>query len=69
MEGDRGSCGDFVHGSTLTTLNVLISLWTLICVGNFLSYFQLCPKTPYSKFLQCLHQLISQTYMDFRNIV
>ena len=30
--------------STLTTLNVLILLWTLICESNFLLYFHLCPK-------------------------
>ena len=54
MEGDRGSHGASVHGSTLTTLNVLISLCTLIGVSNFFLYFHLCPRTSYSKILLCL---------------
>ena len=32
MEEDRGNYRASMHGSTLTTLNVLITLWTLICV-------------------------------------
>ena len=48
MEDDRGSYGALMYGSTLTTLNVLITLWTLICVSNFLLYFHLCPETSIS---------------------
>jgi hypothetical protein len=40
MENDRGRYGATMHGSTLTTLNVLITLWALICVSNFLLYFK-----------------------------
>ena len=43
MEDDRGSYGASMHGSTLTTMNVLITLWALIRVSNFLLYFHLCP--------------------------
>ena len=42
MEDNRGSYIVSMFGSTLTTLNVLISLWTLICVSNFLLYLHLC---------------------------
>ena len=49
LEDDRGSNGALMHGSTLTKLNVLISLWTLICVSNFLLYFHLCPKSSVCK--------------------
>ena len=42
MEEDRSSYKAFIHGSTL---NLLVSLWTLICVSNFMLYFHLCPKT------------------------
>ena len=45
MKDDRGSYKASMHGSTLTTLNVLITLWTLIWASNFLLYFHLCPKT------------------------
>ena len=50
MEVDRGSYQASMHSSTLTTLNVLITLWTLICVSDFLLYFHLCPKFLISKF-------------------
>ena len=45
MEDDRGSYKVSMHGSTFTALNVLIALWTLICVSNFFLYFYLCPKS------------------------
>ena len=45
MEDQRGSYGAPMHGSTLTTSNVLITLWSLIWESNFLLYFHLCPKT------------------------
>ena len=45
MEENRDSYGVSMHDSTLTTLIVLITSWTLICVSNFLSYFHLCSKT------------------------
>ena len=45
MEVDRT-----MHGSTMTTLHVLVTLWTMICVSNFLLYFYLCPKISVSKF-------------------
>ena len=41
MEDDRGSHEAYVHGSTLTSLNVFITLWALICVSDFLVYFRL----------------------------
>ena len=69
IKDDKGSYEASIHGSTLTTLNVLITLWTLICVSNFLLYFHLCPETSISKKIQCLHQFIFQTYMNSRNIV
>ena len=47
IKDDRGSYGASMHGSTLTTLNVLITLWTLICVS--LLYFHHCPKTSVSE--------------------
>jgi hypothetical protein len=34
MEDNKGSYGASMHGSTLTTLNVLITLWALICVSD-----------------------------------
>ena len=40
-----------MHGSILTILNVLITLWTLICASNFLLYFHVCPKTSVPKFV------------------
>jgi hypothetical protein len=43
IEDDRGSYGTSMHGSTLTTMNVLITLWKLIFVNNFLLYFHLYP--------------------------
>ena len=49
MEDDRGSCKASMQGSTLLTLNVLITLWALIWASNFLLYFHLCPKTSVSK--------------------
>ena len=49
MEDQRGSYGAPMHGSTLTTSNVLITLWSLIWESNFLLYFHLCPKTLISK--------------------
>ena len=36
MEDDRGSYGASVDESTFTTLNALITLWTLIYVSKFL---------------------------------
>lgn len=44
MEYIRGSYKASMHGSTLTTLNVNITSWTLTCVSKFLSYFHVCPK-------------------------
>ena len=34
IEDNKGSYGASMHGSTLTTLNVLITLWALICVND-----------------------------------
>ena len=34
MDDDRGSYGAPMHGFTLTTLNVLVTLWALICVSD-----------------------------------
>ena len=45
MKDNRGSYKVSMHGSTLTALNVLIALRTLICVSNFFLYFHLCPKS------------------------
>ena len=45
MVDDRDSYGVSMHGFTLTTLNMLITLWTWICVRYFLLYFHLRPKT------------------------
>ena len=45
MKDDRGMYEASIHGSTLTTLNVLITLWALIFVSKFLLCFHLCPKT------------------------
>ena len=50
MVDDRGSYKASMHGSTLTTSNVLIPLWTLICASNFLLYFHPCPRILVSKF-------------------
>ena len=36
MEDNKGSYGASLHGSTPTTLIVLITLWTLIWASNFL---------------------------------
>jgi hypothetical protein len=69
MEDDKDGYGASMHGSTLTRLNVLITLWALIWASNFLLYFYLSPKVSISKFPQCLHQTISQTYMISRYIV
>ena len=66
MEDDKGSYGASMHGSTL---NVLITLWILICVSNFFLYFHLCSKLKFPNVPQCLHQLISQTYINSKNIV
>ena len=44
MEDNRCSYEAFMHGSTLTTMNVLITFSALICVSNFLLYFQSMPK-------------------------
>ena len=44
MEDDKASYKASMHGSTLTTLNVLITLLALICMSNFLLYFHLFPK-------------------------
>jgi hypothetical protein len=59
MEDDKGSYKAFMCGSTL---NVLITLWTLICVSNFFLNFHLCLKLKFLNVSQCLHQFISQTY-------
>ena len=64
MEDYMGSYGACMHDSTLTTLNVLITLWTSIRVSNFLLYFHLCPKIQVLSFPQCLHKFIPQTYMN-----
>ena len=69
MEDDKGSYKTSMHGSTLTTLNVLITLWTLIWASIFLLCFHLCPKLRFLKIPQWLHQFIYQTYMNSRNIV
>ena len=69
MEDDRGSYGALMYGSTLTTLNVLITLWTLICVSNSSCTFIFVQKLQFLLFPQCLHQVISQTYMNSRNII
>ena len=45
IEEDKGSYGAFMHGSTLTTLNMLLT-----CASNVLLYFHLCPKTLVSDF-------------------
>ena len=68
---DNGNCYRVsMHGSTLTTLNVLITLCTLICVSNILLVFHIfVQKNQFLNFSQCLHQFISQTYMNSRNIV
>ena len=50
MKGDKGSYGASIHASTLTTLNVLITFWTLIWANKFLLYFHLCLKTLVSRF-------------------
>ena len=34
LDDDRGSYRASMHGFTLTTLNVLITLWALICVSD-----------------------------------
>ena len=34
MDDDRDSYGASMHGFTLTTLNVLITLWAFICVSD-----------------------------------
>jgi len=49
MEDNKARYGASMHGSPLYTLNMLIVLWTLICVSSFLLYFHLCPKTSISK--------------------
>ena len=41
MEYNRGSYGTSMHGCTLTTLNVLMALWTLIWASNFLLYYSI----------------------------
>ena len=61
MKDNKGSHEVSMHGSTLTTLNVLITLGTLICVTNFLLHFQ---KLQFVMFFQCIHQFLSQTYMN-----
>jgi hypothetical protein len=47
LEDDRRSYITSMHCSTL---NVFITLWTLICVSNFMLYFNICPKTSISRF-------------------
>lgn len=63
IEDDRGSYGVSMHRTTITTVHVLITLWTLIFVSCS-SCTSICaqklqclnPKIP-----QCLHQFISHT--------
>ena len=44
-EDNIGSYGASIYGSTITTLNALITLWTLICVSDvLLQVFHICPK-------------------------
>lgn len=69
MEDNKGSSGASMHSSILTTLNVLITMWTLIWAINFLLYYHLCPKNPFSKFSTMRPSFIAQTYMTFRIIV
>ena len=64
-----GSFGDPMHGSTLTTLNVFITLWTLIRVSNSSCTSIYVQKFHFLKFPQCFHQFISHTCMISRNIV
>ena len=45
MEYNNGSYGASMCVSTLTILNTLITLWTLIWASNFLLHFHLCPNT------------------------
>ena len=49
MKDDKGSYRASMCGSTLTTLNVLIILCTLIWASNLLMYFHLCLETWVSK--------------------
>ena len=49
MEDDRGSCKASMHGSTLITFAVLITLWVLMQTSSFLLYFHVCPKILVSK--------------------
>jgi hypothetical protein len=49
MKDNRRSYGVTMHGFTLSTLNMLITLWTWIRVRYSLLYFHLCPKTSISK--------------------
>ena len=44
MDVDKGSYGASMHSSALTTLNVLITLWTFIWASNFLFCLHLCQK-------------------------
>ena len=43
IEDDNNTYGASMCGSTLTILNVVITLWTLIWASNFLLHFHLCP--------------------------
>ena len=69
MEDDKGSYGASMHGSTLITLIMVITLWTLILASDFLLYFYVCPKTSLLILPQCLYRFISQTYMNSKIIV
>ena len=48
-EDNKGNIKASMHGSTLTTFSVFITLWRMICLSNFLMYFHLCSKTLVSK--------------------
>lgn len=66
MEDDIGSYKASMHSSTLTRLNVLIHLWAVACVSNFLSYFHLCPKTLFSKISTMLPSIHFSNLHEFK---
>ena len=66
MEDNRGSYEVYMHGSTLSTLDVLITLWKMICVSNLLLYFHLCPKTLVFKFSAMLLSIHFSNLHEFK---